>query len=502
MGSVYTDAEAKPVGSYPPTGIDVLIVGTGLAGLTASIECVRKGHNVRMLERMDDINTAGDMYFMGHSATQFFRHWPELRDEYEKISMSNAWMETFKHSGERTIPAMKVSDRLRRAGMDPNTPPGTFQMRPLVYGMFVRQVGRLGVQIQFGKRVVGYAEDGARRKAVAITDRGERFEADVVIAADGVGSKSQSLVGGEVRARSSGRAMWRAAFDSKHLDGNADAKEFFGRMAGENNDEPMIRTFLGPGTYALALTRPGTIIWIMNHDVTGSEEESWTHTVESDEVLGNMDKGVGPVPWAPVFKELVRLTPARTILNFELFWRDPQPSWCSAGGRVVQIGDAAHSFLPASGNGATQAIEDAVSLASCLQIGASGASGAAGKEAIPLAVRTHVRLRFVRCACAQKLGFANAELLQDTDWDSVRADYKRAQPMLPGWVWRHDPERYAYEHYAAMADTVRRGVPFDEVDTIPPNYPKGYRYKPWNIDEIIEGVRNGKPVELGEGEWD
>lgn len=233
----------------------------------------------------------------------------------------------------------------------------------------------------------------------------------------------------------------------------------------------------------------------MNHDVTGSEEESWTHTVESDEVLKNMDKGVGAVPWAPIFKEVIKLTPPKTILNFELFWRNPQPSWCSPGGRVVQIGDAAHSFLPASGNGATQAIEDAVSLASCLQL-----SG--GQGAIPRAVRTHVRFRFVRCACAQKLGFANAELLQDTNWKEVKADPKLAQPKLPSWVWKHDPEKYAYENFEKMAATIDDGVPFDQVDTVPPNYPLGYRYTPWSIDQIMEDVRNGKPVELGEGNWD
>lgn len=137
--------------------------------------------------------------------------------------------------------------------------------------------------------------------------------------------------------------------------------------------------------------------------VTGSEEENWTHTVEFDEVINTMDKGVGPVPWAPIFKELVKLTPRQTIINFELFWRNPQPSWCSPGGRVIQIGDAAHSFLPASGNGGTQAIEDDVSLASCLQVG--------GKKNIPLSVRTHIRIRFIRCTCTQKLGFSNADEL-------------------------------------------------------------------------------------------
>jgi len=50
---------AKELGSYPKSGIDVLIVGTGLAGLTAAIECIRKGHNITVLERGHDINTAG-----------------------------------------------------------------------------------------------------------------------------------------------------------------------------------------------------------------------------------------------------------------------------------------------------------------------------------------------------------------------------------------------------------------------------------------------------------
>lgn len=236
------------------------------------------------------------------------------------------------------------------------------------------------------------------------------------------------------------------------------------------------------------------MIWIMNHDVTGSEEENWNHTIEADEVLQNMDKGVGPKPWAPMFKELVKLTPPKTIINFELFWRNPQPKWASPGGRVVQIGDAAHSFLPASSNGATQAIEDSVSIASCLQIG--------GKENIPQSVRTHVRMRFTRVSCAQKLGFSNAELLQDTDWSKVKLDPRRAQPKLPSWVWGHDPETYAYDNYDKVVESMNKGIPFSEDDSIPPNYPPGYKYEPWSIEEIMDDVRNGRPVNVGPGNWD
>jgi len=74
---------------------------------------------------------------MGLSATRFFRHWPEMADEFDRISLHNAWTETFKHDGEMMIALLKVSDRLRDAGLDPDTPPGTFQMRPLVYQMYV-----------------------------------------------------------------------------------------------------------------------------------------------------------------------------------------------------------------------------------------------------------------------------------------------------------------------------------------------------------------------------
>lgn len=266
-----------------------------------------------------------------------------------------------------------------------------------------------------------------------------------------------------------------------------------------------------PSTYALTLTREDSMVWIMNHDVcitislrhlitktkqvTGSEEENWNNTIEKEEVVKGMDemKGMEVNKWAPIFRDLVKCTPPNTIVNFALLWRNPQPSWISPGARVVQIGDAAHSFLPASGNGATQAIEDAVSLASCLQIG--------GKPNIPQSVRAHVRFRFIRTACAQKLGFSNAELLQDTDWDKVQIDPRRAQPRLPKWVWGHDPEAYAYENYDKCVESMKQGVKIEDELAFEPNYPKGYRYEPWSIEQIMNDIRAGKQIDLGPGDW-
>lgn len=237
------------------------------------------------------------------------------------------------------------------------------------------------------------------------------------------------------------------------------------------------------------------MIWIMNHDVTGSEAESWNNTIDYDEVLTGMDDVPGPIKWGKIFKQLVKCTPPKTVINFELLWRNPQPSWCSPAARVVQIGDSAHSFLPASGNGATQAIEDAVSIASFLQIG--------GKENISQSVKAHVFTRFTRVSCAQKLGFSNAELLQDTDWEKVKLDPRKAAPKLPGWVFGHDPEHFAYQNYDKIVAAQKNGAKYiTDDESIPPNYPPGYKFEPWSIEQIMDDMKKGVNVDLGSGNWD
>lgn len=87
----------------------------------------------------------------------------------------------------------------------------------------------------------------------------------------------------------------------------------------------------------------------------------------------------------PAVSALIKTTPPDGVIDWKLLWRDPQANWTSPQGYVVQVGDSAHSFLPTSGNGATQAMEDGISLAACLQIG--------GKGGVGWATRVHNKLR-------------------------------------------------------------------------------------------------------------
>lgn len=85
--------------------------------------------------------------------------------------------------------------------------------RPLFHAMLKEQLAQVGLEVEYGMGVTEYFEDVSRRRAGVVVKDGSRYEADVVVAADGVRSKSWPLVAGEpVPARSSGAAIFRVAY--------------------------------------------------------------------------------------------------------------------------------------------------------------------------------------------------------------------------------------------------------------------------------------------------
>src|SRR5262249_34898010 len=65
--------------------------------------------------------------------------------------------------------------------------------------------------------------------------------------------------------------------------------------------------------------------------------------------------------WHRPIAAVLEATPDTTILRNDVYFLDPLPRWSQ--GRVVLLGDAAHATTPGVGQGAAQAIEDAVVLA-------------------------------------------------------------------------------------------------------------------------------------------
>lgn len=51
--------EYPPMKRYPSSGVSVLVIGGGIAGLGFAIEAFRKGHQIRLIERRPDFQDFG-----------------------------------------------------------------------------------------------------------------------------------------------------------------------------------------------------------------------------------------------------------------------------------------------------------------------------------------------------------------------------------------------------------------------------------------------------------
>ena len=54
------DLSTERVNFHPPTGISCVVVGAGVGGLMTALECRRKGHDVRVVEKSSAPSTAGN----------------------------------------------------------------------------------------------------------------------------------------------------------------------------------------------------------------------------------------------------------------------------------------------------------------------------------------------------------------------------------------------------------------------------------------------------------
>jgi 2-polyprenyl-6-methoxyphenol hydroxylase-like FAD-dependent oxidoreductase len=153
--------------------------------------------------------------------------------------------------------------------------------------------------------------------------------------------------------------------------------------------------------------------------------------------------------WDPVVQEIVKATPTDYLVDWKLIYRDPLPTWISPKRRIALIGDAAHLFLPTSIQGASQSMEDGVTLAICLE-----KSG--GKDKIPEALRAYERIRYDRVLKAQKTGETTRDKWHKADFEMVKKNPEVLKLQREPWLLDFDSERHAYEVYDGVVEDFRR----------------------------------------------
>ncbi|KAH8702675.1 hypothetical protein GQ44DRAFT_831827 [Phaeosphaeriaceae sp. PMI808] len=452
----------------PVTGISILVIGGGIGGLCFAIEAYRKGHNVRIIERRPSLDELGDLVVLQPSALHSPKKWPGFMERlstlvYEPFSVLKKYDGTF----------------LGKVPLGPEGGQALPINRSEFHAVLFNYTIDIGISVEFDATVQEYHESSTTG-GVKLSD-GRMLEADLVIAADGVGTTSWKLVtGSKEGAISSGFALYRVSFPvGPALENPIIAKEFSGHKT-------YMGVYFGPDVHGVFGKTEKTVFWTLTHKDNGSAGEAWVQNAPVENALPYVKD------WAPFYSELIKATPGGKAVDWKLMWRNPQPKMVSPLGHVAQVGDAAHAFLPTSGSGASMAMEDGYTLAACLHVAFQRGRG---KEDIPLACRVYNLFRFERVACAQLHGFENRERLHKTDWKELDEEPSKLPVTVRKWIINHDPEQYAYDMYDAAASHLIGGTPF--VNT---NFPPGYKYEPWTIQELLAASERGERLKL-EGDW-
>ncbi|KAL8665037.1 MAG: hypothetical protein Q9202_002593 [Teloschistes flavicans] len=436
--------------------VEVLIVGAGLAGLFCALECKRQGFAPIVLESRDVVQSVGDFITIGPAASRAFEKWPTLYDAFHKATYGDI-VYYHKQNGEIGAGPRIVTESF-----------GWNITRPDLHKMLMDTVLGNGIEVRYLQHAVEYLET-SEKGGVKLSD-GETLWADLIIAADGIRSKSWTVVTGEEpKTYSSGSAIFRCAYQTSLAMEIQSLRE---KWNVSDQGETM-HFFLGSASHCLLLIGKEKICWgWMHRDDGTTSQESWSAKISAETALQQLD---GDGEWSPEFRAVVEKTPENSIIHWKLVWRDLHKDWVSPGGHVVQIGDAAHAFLPTSVNGGTQSFEDGASLACCLRM----AVDRDGLKGIPTASRVHNTLRLDRVSFIQQIGFKRRHNYYNINWDAARKDPSIVAAEPAKWQYQHNAEQYAKDSFEECRNCLETGKKFKNT-----NCPEHYTFEPWTVKDL------------------
>ncbi len=324
-----------------------MVIGGGIGGLVTALKLNRVGVSVQVFESVGTIKALGvGINLLPHAVRVLTEL--GLEDELQKTGIPTAELIYVNKFGKE----IWQEDRGVNAGYrwpQYSIHRGSLQM--ILLQAVKEQIGEDAIRT--GHHLTTFHDSGDKVTATFVDKKtGERldsFEADVMIAADGIHSVVRDFFYPEEGPpKYSGRILWRGLTESTpFLTGQSMI------MAG-HQDQKFVAYPICPNT---AEKGRSLINWIAELTVGGEmpPRADWNHEVDKEKFLpyfANWDFGWLHVP------EIIEN--AADIFEFPMVDRDPITQWTF--GRVTLLGDAAHPMYPIGSNGASQAILDADAL--------------------------------------------------------------------------------------------------------------------------------------------
>ena len=384
----------------------VAVIGGGIGGSAAAAALLQRGVDVALFEQAPALAEVGAGVAIQPNGVRVLKG---LGLEADLLRVGARWID----------PQFRRFDGSYAAAMWPPALASSIEFYGLhradLLAMLVDQLAPKIVNT--GHKLVGFAQDA--EEATLLFANGRRAAFDVVIGADGMHSTLQSYVTAPSAPRYSGSIAYRGVI-------RADSVAW---------PKGAMRNWLGPGKHFLVFpVRANELVNYVGFVTSDAPlRESWSAVADP---LALAPEFAG---WDPLVETII--AKVKTTFRWGLFDREPLSTWTR--GRLTLLGDAAHPMLPHAGQGANQALEDAVTIATLLS--------RADRASAPRALRIYERLRHAHTAGVQRMSRFNGALYDAGSGDLGARDGQLAtQSRDRAWIWNHDAEGEASRAAAAL----------------------------------------------------
>jgi len=311
----------------------IAVVGSGVSGLAAAILLARAGVQVEVYEAKPELSPLGSGISLQGNAIRVFDRlgvWPDV--EAAGFAFDGL---TLRAPGPDAPTVAELPD-VKTGG--PDYPAAMGMYRPDLARILLGHAERAGTVVRFGAKVTGLTSNPT---TVALeVDGGIAGEYDLVVAADGLNSTVRGLVGIEVTPIPTGMGIWRA-------------------LVGRPPEVERTELYYGGPMYIAGYTPIGADA-MYAFLVEAAQDRFGVGEHEASRIMLEASRAYAG-PWDSIRSDLE----AGARVNYTWFTHHLVPAPWNRG-RVVLIGDAAHSCPPTIAQGAAQGLEDASVLAELL----------------------------------------------------------------------------------------------------------------------------------------
>ncbi|WP_163550556.1 FAD-dependent monooxygenase [Candidatus Frankia nodulisporulans] len=311
----------------------VLVVGAGLAGAAAGILCAEAGVRVELVEVRPDVTALGSGITLQGNALRVLRDLGVLPE-----CLAHGWPSDGLVLRAPDAAASVLAELAEHRSGGPDLPAAMGMYRPDLARILMDRAAQAGVVSRLATTITAFTQDDTGVDVVFSDGSVGRY--DLVIGADGLRSTVRGLLGVPLETRPVGIGVWRV---------------FVPRPREVVNSE----AYFGGPCYIAGYT-PTSASSLYAFLAEDAQDRTTLTGAEKVHIVRQLTAGYHG-PWDEIRESI---TDPETI-NYTWFEEHLlDPPWHR--GRVVLIGDAAHTCPPTLAQGAAMALEDAAVLADLL----------------------------------------------------------------------------------------------------------------------------------------